>query len=240
MPDFRDALLHVLRQNKAERRVFADATFVLSSQISPSGVIPFGIIFQIVRSKVTGAPAASVWRSAAQQETSYFRRLIVQDRALLRESQTREAILAHVNNLALIFYRAGLRSEATREWDYALQIEPSYRDALVNRGVALDEDGASSRSRALFRRARGLYPDDPLVRYQMAVFYLRHNEPRRALVEFRAASQLNPQDATALFDYAVLLARSGEREKSIAQLRRLLHLNPQHERARELLNALSR
>jgi tetratricopeptide (TPR) repeat protein len=238
-PDFRQVLLQFLDRRKPAQKVFADATFLLSSDIPVSQVVPLGMVFELAPSGETQTVLKSVWRKDAEQQFAYFRQLMTNDRILLRDDQTREAIFAHVNNVALLFSRAGLRPEALTQWHRILSLDPSNRDALLNLAVVLDEDGASSRALEHFTRARALYPDDPLVHFQLAIFHVRHHEPRAALGEFRAASELDPLDTTALFNYAVLLAQSGQKTESIATLREVLRLNPQDTRAQRLLDALS-
>jgi Tfp pilus assembly protein PilF len=84
--------------------------------------------------------------------------------------------------------------EAQAEFQRAIDLDPSYAEALTNLGVTLAQQGRWEDAIAAYRKAISLpiYPSPEVAYANMGWAYLNLNKPREAEESYRAAVQLQP------------------------------------------------
>jgi LSD1 subclass zinc finger protein len=94
-------------------------------------------------------------------------------------------------------FRKNRFAAAVDKFSRAIEINPEYVDALVNRGGASAELGRTNDALQDFNRALRLERRDPEIYNRRGEIYLQNNVFEQAIRDFTAALILNPLDSTA-------------------------------------------
>jgi tetratricopeptide (TPR) repeat protein len=86
---------------------------------------------------------------------------------------------------------------AVEKFSQAIEINPEYVDALVNRGAAFAELGRTNDALQDFNRALRHEKRDPMIYNRRGEIYLQNNVLDEAIRDFTAALILNPLDSNA-------------------------------------------
>jgi tetratricopeptide (TPR) repeat protein len=159
---------------------------------------------------------------------------------ILDDAATREALVARMNNVALVAKEAGLGKEALAIWEWLLFIDDRSKEVLLNLAAYSDETNNAEKAAEFFQRATALYPDDAFVHLQTGIHHVRHERDEEALREFRLTVKLDRLNQQARYNAAVLLYKAGKTQQAKEQLRRLLRVNPSHTKAKNFLEQISR
>jgi tetratricopeptide (TPR) repeat protein len=158
----------------------------------------------------------------------------------LREVVRREPRFADIHHLlGVCLALVGRPSEALDSFDRALEINPRYVEALINRAITLHELGRYDDARASFESASeadleegvGRFPSVLATRLahghaQLAELYRQSGATAEAVEQLRRAVELRPRFADIRNKLARALIDSGEPAAAIAELEQILSLNP--------------
>ena len=133
--------------------------------------------------------------------------------------------------------------EAQAEFQRAIDLDPSYAEALTNLGVTLAQQGRWEEAIAAYRKAISLpiYPSPEVAYANLGWAYLNLNKPREAEESYRAAVQLQPRFSQAYYFLGVVLDRQGRKDEAKAAFRTARDLDPDSpfgQKAGDLLKAM--
>src|SRR5690606_4798571 len=164
----------------------------------------------------------------------------------LREVVRREPRFADIHHLlGVCLALIGRPVEALEAFDRALEINPRYVEALINRAITLYEAGRYDDARASFEAASeadleegvGRFPSVLATRLahghaQLAETYRQAGATREAVEQLRLAVDLRPRFADIRNRLARALIDSGDPASAIAELEQILEVNPNFVTAR--------
>ena len=136
------------------------------------------------------------------------------------------------NNLGIILYMQGDRSQAERAFREAIRIQPDYADAHGNLGNLLSEMGDFNEARPHFEIALRLRPGDAGTRYNYAMLLGRMRRFEEAQHELEASLLADPRLPDAHELLADLLMAKGQAQLAIEHYRQALQIRPDFNRAR--------
>lgn len=131
------------------------------------------------------------------------------------------------------------REDALTEFDRALQLNPRYVDAHLNRAITLSDLGRSDEAAEAFRLAQGLgavdhtgFPAPAASRLanlhaELAEAYLEAGGTREAIAQLEAAASLRPEFSDLRYRLARLYMDEGRYERARLELEGIVALRPQ-------------
>ncbi len=132
----------------------------------------------------------------------------------------------------------GRLDEAVREFERALELNPSNVKALYNLGVARMNQGELRKALQVFGAALEAEPENADVRNNAGVSLARLGMYDQAAEQFEAIVRLQPESVDARVNLAAIRAQQGRGDEARALLQEALRLNPDHVQARQNLQAL--
>jgi len=156
-------------------------------------------------------------------------------REVLRE-RPEWADIRHLAGLCLSFLDQP--EAALEEFDRALELNPKYVEAHLNRAITLNELGRYEEAKEAFRLAAeyetarsGRFPGAVSARLAnahmaLADLYMEAGDPASAETEYRRALDLRPEFLDIRNKLAQALLRRGEYDAAEAELLRVLEANP--------------
>lgn len=115
----------------------------------------------------------------------------------------------------------GYYASAIRSYDRAIEIEPEFKFAYNNRGLAKHENGQYAKAIADFTVAIRLAPDDASAAdsyYNRARSFHELGRHEEALADLDMAIELNPDDAAYYYNRAVAKRNLWQREDALIDL----------------------
>lgn len=134
------------------------------------------------------------------------------DRALGQNDKLAPAHLA----LGMIFQETGEMDSSVKEYESALQLEPSNDEALNLLSLAYEKNGKVLQAEALFKDALKRTPGSWVSYNYLGAFYYRHQQFAQAEPLFRTATQLAPDNPLAFYNLGgvyLALGRDDDAEK---------------------------
>jgi len=158
---------------------------------------------------------------------------------LLREAMAAGRTFADAYNLlGLATAAVGQREEALAQFDRALELNPRYVDALLNRAVTLNELGRYDEAGAAFAAAQGLAGVDhtgfeaPVasrlanLHAELGEAYVEAGGVAEAIEQYERAARLRPEYVDLRYRLARLRLEAGDVARSRAELEAILALRP--------------
>lgn len=103
--------------------------------------------------------------------------------------------------------------------------EPDYRTHMYL-GIALSAIDPASGFREL-ERAYEMYPHDALLRFHLAMGYIRKNQPDTALRHLQASVDMKPDDPVALYNLGILHSAMGDDQAAVQCLEDVVRRHPE-------------
>jgi len=160
---------------------------------------------------------------------------------LLRDVVAAGRAFADAHHLLGLAYSAiDQRAEALAEFDRALELNPRYVDALLNRAVTLNELGRTDEASTAFGAAQGLGAVDhtgfsaPVasrlanMHAELGEAYIEAGGARQAIQQFEAAVALRPEFLDLLYRLARLRLGDGDAAGARRDLEEILAARPGH------------
>jgi tetratricopeptide (TPR) repeat protein len=120
----------------------------------------------------------------------------------------------------------GRPAAAVKDFDRALETNPSYLHALELRADAYRALGQYDRALADATRAVRLTPDNPERRQRRATIYGSLGQPRKAVAEISMALELAPRETALWLDRAQAYRYAGQLEYALRDANRAVQLAP--------------
>ena len=124
------------------------------------------------------------------------------------------------NNLGILAARDGRTEEAIRNFQRALELDPSHPIALVNLGNAYRQEKRWEDAKRVFQHALELNPEDAEANYGLGMVFAQLNDTDRAYEFLQKALVARPAYPEALNNLGVLYLRTkrpGEAERSFQE-----------------------
>jgi Flp pilus assembly protein TadD len=138
---------------------------------------------------------------------------------------TSENARAH-NHLGHALAAAGRDSEALREYETALHLNPDSPEALNNMGALLARHGDNVPAIAAFERAIALAPALPHARGNLGLALVHAGRPAEAVAHLEEAVRKAPGDADLWRRLGIALAMTARPREAIRPLEEALRLQP--------------
>jgi tetratricopeptide (TPR) repeat protein len=143
--------------------------------------------------------------------------------------------------LGVLYDRNGRDKEATRTYEAALKINPSFALAYNNLAWTAAKDGGDlDKALAWAKRAVELSPQVPQFQDTLGWVHRRRGESSQALAAFQRATQLQPPLAEAFYHLGLVYRDAGKAEEAKAAFRRALEISKDFSGADEARKAISR
>jgi tetratricopeptide (TPR) repeat protein len=122
--------------------------------------------------------------------------------------------------------KQGKLDEAVSLFREALKINPEFKEAYNNLGIALLSQGKLDEAISQFREALKINPEYVNARYNLGTLLANQGKLDEAMSHFREALRLNPKFVEAYNNLGLLLASQGRIEEAIVQYREVLRIDP--------------
>jgi tetratricopeptide (TPR) repeat protein len=119
-----------------------------------------------------------------------------------------------------------LGSDAMREFQRAVRLNPRHRQAHANLGAAYFQAQRWRDAEEHFSRAIEIDPADTGTLVNRGLARLRSNKTAMAMDDFQKVLELDPADIRANFNLGVTLRSLGQHEQAVTHLRRALASDP--------------
>ena len=144
--------------------------------------------------------------------------------------------VAH-NNLGLVLVTQGRTEEALRQYQRAVEINPSFVEAHENLGVLLAQEDQTAEATRHFRKAIELQPDCSDAYNGLGNILANQGHVAEAINHYRKAVEIKPDFAAAHYNLGNALASQGRYAEAIGHFQRALELRPDDVAARRSLDA---
>ncbi|MBI4463123.1 MAG: tetratricopeptide repeat protein [Acidobacteria bacterium] len=144
------------------------------------------------------------------------------------------------NSLGNALADQGRNSEAIAHYYEALRLQPAFAEAHNNLGSVLDYQGRISEAIAHYYEALRLQPAFAEAHNNLGSALVKQGKTDEAIHEFLEALRTKPNEANLHYKVAVLLGEQSKIEEAALHLEAALKINPGHQRARRMLDELTR
>jgi predicted TPR repeat methyltransferase len=169
----------------------------------------------------------------------------LQQRDLQTAARVYENILAlspecseALNNLGLLYQRAGRLDKAEALYRRAIRSDPGFSEAYNNLGNIANICGSPDKALELFRKAVSITPDFPEALFNVGTLLHQTGRVGAAVDAYRKALEFRPDYQSALCNLGMALKQLGSREGALDCFEHVLSLNPDQPLAKHLVAAL--
>jgi tetratricopeptide (TPR) repeat protein len=142
--------------------------------------------------------------------------------------------------LANVLYDQAMPTEARRNYEKALSLDPKMNRARVNLAMLLAESDECDSARALLEEAIAIDPTDAKAYTNLGVVYYTDMDVDRAVKYFTAALEVDPNNLEAHYNLGLAFAESGLLLEAIKEWRLILELDETSETAERARLSLDR
>jgi tetratricopeptide (TPR) repeat protein len=144
------------------------------------------------------------------------------DQAITKSSRSSAAHVCRGN----VHLGTGEFADSAREFEAALEIEPTSDEAYLGLAQAFDRQGKTREAEATFRRAVTLQPRYWAARVRLGTFYRDHARYEEAAAQYQYAVTLTPDNPGAHFILGGLYIYLGRYRDAVSELRQSIALGP--------------
>jgi tetratricopeptide (TPR) repeat protein len=133
------------------------------------------------------------------------------------------------HNLAgVVLCAIGRAADGEKHFRKAVDLDPSFADAIINLANCRKELGGLDEAEALYKRSIELRPDLPPAWSNLGLLYLQLAQFEAAVECFRHALSLDSTNANARNDLGVALLKLGLTAEAETEFRAVVSANPEH------------
>lgn len=122
--------------------------------------------------------------------------------------------------------------EAISEYDQAIALDPTFVDAIVNRGLTYRRKGDLDRARKDYDAAIGIAPDYREARMNRAFVFIQQDAYAEAMSDLDHLLAIDPTDIFALSNRSIAHRGLGNMDAAIRDLDRAVEIDPNNPRVR--------
>jgi protein O-mannosyl-transferase len=134
-------------------------------------------------------------------------------------------------NLGLMLEKKGQATEAIRQYQEALRLNPDDADAHSSLGAAFDGKGQVDEAIRQYREAVRLKPDNAEVHNNLGIALGRQGQSEEAIRQFYEAIRLKPSEADTHVNLGTVFDDKGQLDEAIRQYQEAIRLKPDHAEA---------
>lgn len=142
--------------------------------------------------------------------------------------------------LGNLYYDELMPSDAVRNYEKALELDPKMNGARVNLAMLLAESAEPDSARSLLREALEIDPTDAKAYNNLGMIYYTEMDVEVAVNYFNKALEIDPGSTEAHYNLGLAFAESGLLLEAIREWRLILELDPESETAQRARLSLDR
>ena len=177
----------------------------------------------LYQSAVTAYPKSAKMQHALGDALSERGRISEAETAYRNALSVRESALTY-NNLGNLYAATARFKNATAAYQKAVEIEPNYVEAYMNKGLAAMQTGQITDAHSAFERAAVLNPTNAEIFYNLGVVREKLAQPAQAATAYARAIALRPNWAEAYFNLGKAHRDNGEKTAAIQAYTRFIEL----------------
>ena len=177
----------------------------------------------LYQSAVTAHPKSAKMQHALGDALSERGRMSEAETAYRNALSVRESALTY-NNLGNLYAATGRFKHATAAYQKAVQIEPDYVEAYMNKGLAAMQAGQITDAHSAFEKAAIRDPTNAEIYYNLGVVREKLGHPAQATTAYARAIALRPNWAEAYFNLGKAHRDNGEKTAAIQAYTRFIEL----------------
>ena len=177
----------------------------------------------LYQSAATAYPKSAKMQHALGDALSERGRIPEAETAYRNALSVRESALTY-NNLGNLYAATGRFRHATAAYQKAVEIEPDYVQAYMNKGLAAMQSEQITDAHSAFERASILNPTNAEIFYNLGVVREKLGHPARATTAYARAIALRPNWAEAYFNLGKAHRDNGEKTAAIQAYTRFIEL----------------
>lgn len=141
-------------------------------------------------------------------------------------------------NLANCLVELDRIPEAIHHYLESLALRPDHIPSLNNLADAYEQAGEPEKAGEIFGYLSRLSPDEPLSHFNLANFYLRHNQHEEAARLYRKVITMDDTFSDAWYNLSWILKQIGARADALLTAREGLEKDPEHEELKKMVEEL--
>ena len=128
----------------------------------------------------------------------------------------------------LLYANLGAHEVAIEEFSGALNINPAYTLAYINRGIAYFFQKDYNKAIADYTQAIRLNPNHAQAYYNRGIAYRNNNDYDRAIVDYSQAIRLDPNYILAYYNRGIAYRNKSDYDRAIADYSQAIRLDPNY------------
>lgn len=133
-----------------------------------------------------------------------------------------------LNNIGVALLNQQQLEKAVTKFDAALNADPSFSIAELNKGIALLNLQKIPDAEIALQRVAKAEPKNPRVWFNLALLHRNGADKQAAVADIERVLQLDPNDADSHYLLGTLLQQLQQNDRAIAEFETALKLNPTH------------
>ena len=134
--------------------------------------------------------------------------------------------------------QSGQYDRAIEAFSQALELDPQYSEAYLNRGLAWAGKGEFTQAIANYTKALELNPRESNAYLHRGVAWARKGDLDRAIADYTKALELTPKDGRAYYHRGAAWAEKGDLDRGLSDAAKALELEPNNKAYVGLVTAL--
>ncbi len=143
-------------------------------------------------------------------------------------------------NLGNFYLKNNWPDLAIKQFNLAIELNPSYIEAHGNRAIALYEAGNIDAALKILLRLKKDNPQLAHLNRNLGALYLKHKNYSMAINEYKNALSIVPSDTESLYGLGISYYYSDQMDKAQEVLKELLRISPENHEGNQILTALKR
>lgn len=145
-----------------------------------------------------------------------------------------------VHRKASVFYSLGLKGQAIKYYNEAIELDPSFSWPFTNLGTINYEQGKLKEAEAQYRKTIELDPKYATPHNNLGTLYYNQGKLEEAEDEYNVAIALNPNFADSHYNLGGLFEKQGKLDEAKSEYEEALRLKPDFTPAKDNLERLKR
>jgi Tfp pilus assembly protein PilF len=144
------------------------------------------------------------------------------------------------NNLGIVYARKGRLNRAIEEYKTALGLKPDFAEAHNNLGNVYYKEGRMDEAIEEYNEALRLTPSYAEAHNNLGNVYYKQGRMDEAIEEYNEALRLESDLIETHFNLGLAYKRKGLNKEALKEFEKVLEISPDNEKARKMLQSISR